>query len=570
MGWVSRMGWVSCMGEPTGFMEHGRELPRRRPVPVRVRDWREVYEPFDEASTRTQGARCMDCGIPFCHDGCPLGNLIPEWNDLVYRGDWEEAGERLHATNNFPEMTGRLCPAPCEAACVLGISTDPVTIERIELEVAERAWSEGWVTPKVAAVATGKRVAVVGSGPSGLACAQQLARAGHAVTVLERAERPGGLLRYGIPEFKMEKHVLDRRLAQLRAEGVELVCATAVGMAPPPAHGGGEGSEPGEPGRPVEGGRSVRPGEGGRSVEPGRSVRSVRSGEGGRPVEPGELRGIGAACASDVRSVSARDLLRNYDALVLATGATVPRDLVVPGRELAGVHFALEYLKPANLVQEGAIERSPIDAHGRHVVIVGGGDTGADCLGTAHRQGAASVVQLEILPEPPRVRSADHPWPVWPVILRTSAAHEEGGTRRWSVSPSSFVDDGTGRVGALRGTEVRQSVEGGRTIFEPVDGGEIELPCDLVLLAMGFVGTELRGAVAELELALDARGNVAVGPDWSTSAEGVFACGDAARGQSLVVWAIAEGRSAAAAVDRWLMGESGLPAPLAPGQAVLR
>ncbi len=518
------------MGEPTGFMQHGRELPRRRPVRVRVRDWREVYEPFDETSARTQGARCMDCGIPFCHDGCPLGNLIPEWNDLVYRGDWEDAGERLHATNNFPEMTGRLCPAPCEAACVLGISTDPVTIERIELEVAERAWSEGWVTPQAAATRTGKRVAVVGSGPSGLACAQQLARAGHAVTVFDRAERPGGLLRYGIPEFKMEKHVLDRRLAQLRAEGVELVCATAVGT-PAPAHGGGEGPE---------------------------------------LVEPGQLRGIGAASAPGVRSVSAKDLLRTYDALVLATGATVPRDLVVPGRELAGVHFALEYLKPANLVQEGALERSPIDALGRHVVIVGGGDTGADCLGTAHRQGAASVVQLEILPEPPRERSAEQPWPVWPVILRTSAAHEEGGTRRWSVSPSAFVDDGTGRVGALRGTEVRQTVEAGRATFEPVPGGEIELPCDLVLLAMGFVGTERQGAVGELRLALDPRGNVAVGPDWSTSADGVFACGDAARGQSLVVWAIAEGRSAAASVDRWLMGESRLPAPLVPGQVALR
>jgi glutamate synthase (NADPH/NADH) small chain len=521
---------VSCVGKPTGFMEHGRELPRRRPVPVRVRDWREVYEPFDEASSRTQGARCMDCGIPFCHDGCPLGNLIPEWNDLVYRGDWYDAGERLHATNNFPEMTGRLCPAPCEAACVLGISTDPVTIERIELEIAERAWREGWVAPQAAPVPTKKRVAVVGSGPSGLACAQQLARAGHAVTVFERAERPGGLLRYGIPEFKMEKHVLDRRLAQLRAEGVELVCATAVGIAGPAAHGA----------------------------------------EGGWPVEPGELRGSGTACAPGVRSVSARALLRTYDALVLATGATMPRDLVVPGRELSGVHFALEYLKPANLVQEGALERSPIDARGRHVVIVGGGDTGADCLGTAHRQGAASVVQLEILPEPPRERSADHPWPVWPVILRTSAAHEEGGARRWSVSPTSLVGDGAGRVRALCGNEVRQSLEGGRVTFEPVPGGEFELPCDLVLLAMGFVGTERRGAVAELGLALDARGNVAVGPDWSTSTEGVFACGDAARGQSLVVWAIAEGRSAAAAVDRWLMGESGLPAPLVPGQAALR
>ncbi len=520
------------MGKPTGFMEHGRELPRRRPVPVRLRDWKEVYEPFDGAAARTQGARCMDCGIPFCHDGCPLGNLIPEWNDLVYRDDWHDAGERLHATNNFPEMTGKLCPAPCEAACVLGITTDPVTIERIELEIAERAWAEGWVTPHAPSAPTGKRVAVVGSGPSGLACAQQLARAGHAVTVFERAERPGGLLRYGIPEFKMEKHVLDRRLAQLREEGVELLCSTSVGVAP------GE-------------------------------QRRARHGE-QQGLEPGEQRGVGAACAPDVRTVAARQLHRDYDALVLATGSTVPRDLQVPGRDLSGVHYALEYLKPANLVQEGVLERSPIDAHGRHVVIVGGGDTGADCLGTAHRQGAASVVQLEILPEPPRDRGDDHPWPVWPVILRTSAAHEEGGARRWSVSPGALVDDGAGRVGALRGHEVRLTTEGGRTTFEPVAGGEFEIRCDLVLLAMGFTGPERKGVVAELDLDLDARGTVAVGPDWSTSADGVFACGDAARGQSLVVWAIAEGRSAAASVDRWLVGASALPAPLAPGQAAMR
>ncbi len=527
---MGRTGRVRRMGKPTGFMEHGRELPRRRPIPVRVRDWSEVYEDFDEGSARVQGARCMDCGIPFCHDGCPLGNLIPEWNDLVYRGDWEDAAERLHATNNFPEMTGRLCPAPCEAACVLGITTDPVTIERIEYEIAERAFREGWVAPHPSGVRTGKRVAVVGSGPSGLACAQQLARAGHAVTVFERAERPGGLLRYGIPEFKMEKRVLDRRLAQLRAEGVDFVCATAVGAAAhPPAD----------------------------EVGPW-------------PVEPGELRGTGTVCAPGVRTLSARAVLSDHDALVLATGATMPRDLVIPGRELRGVHFALEYLKPANLVQEGVLDRSPVDAHGRHVVIVGGGDTGADCLGTAHRQGAASVVQLEILPEPPRARSDDNPWPVWPLILRTSAAHEEGGTRRWSVSPSELVGDGTGRVAALRGNEVRLVVEGGRTTFEPVPGSELELPCDLVLLAMGFVGTERRGAVAELGLLLDAHGNMAVAPDWSTNVEGVFACGDAARGQSLVVWAIAEGRSAASAVDRWLTGETGLPAPLAPGQVALR
>ncbi len=487
------------MGKPTGFLEHGRELPRRRPIPVRVRDGREVYEPFDESAVRTQGARCMDCGIPFCHDGCPLGNLIPEWNDLVYRDDWFGASERLHATNNFPEMTGRLCPAPCEAACVLGISTDPVTIERIELEVAERAWDEGWVTPHVPEARTTKRVAVVGSGPAGLACAQQLARAGHAVTVFERAELPGGLLRYGIPEFKMEKRVLDRRLAQLRAEGVEFVCSTSVGL-----------------------------------------------------------------------SISARQLLGAYDALVLATGSTVPRDLPVAGRDLSGVHFALEYLKPANLVQEGRLDAPTIDARGKHVVIVGGGDTGADCLGTAHRQGAASVLQLEILPEPPGERGPDQPWPAWPVILRTSAAHEEGGARRWSVSPTELVGDGAGRVRALRGHEVAPALLDGKPAFEPVPGSEFEMPCDLVLLAMGFVGPEPHGVIAELDLELDGRGNVSVRPDWSTSHAGVFACGDAARGQSLIVWAIAEGRSAAAGVDRWLMGETSLPAPLTPGQVALR
>ncbi len=516
------------MGKPTGFMEHGRELPRRRPVPVRVRDWHEVYEPFDESAVRTQGARCMDCGIPFCHDACPLGNLIPEWNDLVYRDDWVDAAERLHSTNNFPEMTGRLCPAPCEAACVLGISTDPVTIEHIEEEIAERAWAEGWVTPHPPASRTKRRVAVVGSGPAGLACAQQLARAGHAVTVFERAERPGGLLRYGIPEFKMEKHVLDRRLAQLRAEGVDFVCSASVG-------------DPGDPGGP------------------------------GDPDDPGDRAGpAGGACAPGVRVVPARQLAEEHDALVLAIGSTVPRDLAVPGRELGGVHFALEYLKPANLVQEGALGSSPIDAAGKHVVIVGGGDTGADCLGTAHRQGAASVVQLEILPEPPRERGAEHPWPLWPVILRTSAAHEEGGARRWSVTPTELVGDASGRVRALRGSEVLVSVEDGRTRVQPVPGAGFELPCDLVLLAMGFLGPDPRGAVGELGLELDPRGTVAVGPDWQTSVEGVFACGDAARGQSLVVWAIAEGRSAAAAVDRWLMGTTALPAPLVPGQTALR
>jgi glutamate synthase (NADPH/NADH) small chain len=521
------------MGKPTGFLEHGRELPRRRPVAVRIRDWREVYEPFPVESARAQGARCMDCGIPFCHDGCPLGNLVPEWNDLVYRDDWSDAIERLHATNNFPELTGRLCPAPCEAACVLGINTDPVTIERIEHEIATRAWAEGWCEPQLPRERTGRHVAVVGSGPAGLACAQQLARAGHAVTVYERAERPGGLLRYGIPEFKLEKHVLDRRLAQLRAEGVRFVCSTAVGTGTP--HPGGRGA----------------------------------AGGGGR-LEPGQVRGPGAASAPDVTVIPALTVLQDHDALVMATGATLPRDLPVPGRDLRGVHFALEYLKPANLVQEGGLGRSPVDAAGKHVVIIGGGDTGADCLGTAHRQGAASVHQLEILPEPPGLRSAEHPWPVWPVVLRTSAAHEEGGRRLYSVTTTELVGDGTGAVQALRGHQVEMRTDGGRPRFEPVGGSEFELPCDLVLLALGFAGAERHGIVAELGLELDGRGSVAAGPDWSTDADGVFVCGDATRGQSLVVWAIAEGRSAAAAVDRWLMGETALPAPIVPGQLALR
>jgi glutamate synthase (NADPH) small chain len=517
------------MGKTTGFMEHGRELPRRRPVPVRLRDWREVYETFPAESTMQQGARCMDCGIPFCHDGCPLGNLIPEWNDLVYRDDWPEAMERLHATNNFPEFTGRLCPAPCEASCVLGINEDPVTIERIEYEIVERAWSEGWVSPQQPTVHTGKSVAVVGSGPAGLAAAQQLVRAGHLVTVFERAEKPGGLLRYGIPEFKMEKAVLDRRLAQLEAEGVSFVCSTSVGGAP-------------------EGSGSAADGE----------------------LEPGEERGLGTACAPGVRVRPAAEVRAEFDAVVLAGGATLPRDLPVPGRELDGVHYALEYLKPANLVQEGALASSPITAAGKRVVIIGGGDTGADCLGTAHRQGAASVHQFEIMPEPPSDRLADNPWPVWPLILRSSAAHEEGGERLFSVTTTEFVDDGSGAVRALRGHTVEMRTEDGRPVFEVVPGTEFELECELVLLAMGFLGTERRNAVGELGVEVGPRGSVAADTDWATNVEGVFVCGDQTRGQSLIVWAIAEGRSCAAAVDRWLMGTTSLPAPIEPGQLALR
>jgi glutamate synthase (NADPH/NADH) small chain len=520
------------MAKATGFMEFGRELPRRRPVSVRLRDWKEVYEPFPEEATKEQGARCMDCGIPFCHDGCPLGNLIPEWNDLVYRDDWPDAMERLHATNNFPEFTGRLCPAPCEAACVLGINDNPVTIERIEYEIVERAWDEGWVTPQVPTVRTGKSVAVVGSGPAGLAAAQQLVRAGHGVTVFERAEKPGGLLRYGIPEFKMEKAVLDRRLAQMEAEGVTFVCSTTVG-------GAREGAREG-------------------------------SGDGTDVMEPGEQRGLGTASAPDVEVRPAAEVRASFDAVVLAGGATLPRDLPVPGRELAGVCFAMEYLKPSNLVRERALASSPIDAKGKRVVIIGGGDTGADCLGTAHRQGAASVHQLEIMSEPPSDRLADNPWPLWPLILRTSSAHEEGGERLFSVTTTEFLDDGAGAVRALRGHTVEIRTEGGRTFFEEVPGSGFELPCELVLLAMGFVGTERRGAVAELGVSVGPRGTVEADGQWATTADGVFVCGDQTRGQSLIVWAIAEGRSCAASVDRWLMGTTSLPAPLAPGQLALR
>ncbi|HUC37674.1 MAG TPA: glutamate synthase subunit beta [Acidimicrobiales bacterium] len=502
------------MGKPTGFVEYPRRTPVRRPVKVRLRDWHEVYEPFEESESRRQGARCMDCGIPFCHEGCPLGNLIPEWNDLVYRGDWYDAIERLHATNNFPEFTGRLCPAPCEGACVLGINSDPVTIERIEYEIAERAFSEGWVTPQVAANRTGKSVAVVGSGPAGLAAAQQLARAGHRVVVFERGERPGGLLRYGIPEFKMEKAVLDRRLRQLSAEGVEFRCATSVG--------------------------------------------------------PGEKRGLGSACAPDVEVVSAEELAASFDALVLAGGATLPRPLEVAGSHLGGVHFAMDYLKPSNLVREGVLEASPISAKGKHVVIIGGGDTGADCLGTVHRQGALSVHQLEILPHPPDTRPSDNPWPTWPLIFRTSSAHEEGGERVYGVNANELVGDSSGNVRALRCHEVEMVTSSGRVSFEPVPDSEFELDCELALLAMGFLGPERHGVVAELGLELDSRGNVACDSSWQTGREGVFVCGDMARGQSLIVWAIAEGRSCAASVDRWLVGQTALPAPLVPGQLALR
>jgi glutamate synthase (NADPH/NADH) small chain len=485
------------MGKTTGFMEFGRETPTRRPVPVRLRDWKEVYEPFRKDRIQVQASRCMDCGIPFCNDGCPLGNLIPDWNDLVYRDQWEAAMERLHATNNFPDFTGRLCPAPCESACVLGINSDPVTIKQVEVEIIDRAWAEGWVAPVPPAKSTGKRVAVVGSGPAGLAAAQQLTRAGHAVTVYERSDAPGGLLRYGIPEFKMEKRHLDRRISQMQAEGTAFVSSVSIGAS---------------------------------------------SGDG---------------------SVAASELVASNEAVVIAVGSTVPRELNIPGRSLAGIHHAMEMLPMANKAAftDDPIAACEINAAGKQVIIIGGGDTGADCLGTVHRHGARSVHQFEIMPRPPEMRDPSTPWPTWPLMFRTSSAHEEGGERVFSVNTLEFVDDGNGQVAALRACEVEMKTVDGRLTFEPVEGTEFELPCDLVLLALGFSGPEPEVADA-FEVDLTARGNIARGSDYQTARPGVYVCGDAGRGQSLIVWAIAEGRSAAMHVDRYLMGSTLLPAPL--------
>ncbi|MEB3023805.1 glutamate synthase subunit beta [[Mycobacterium] crassicus] len=477
------------MADPRGFIKYPlRILPQRRPVSERLGDWNEVYEEFAEDTLRQQAGRCMDCGIPFCHTGCPLGNLIPEWNDLVRTGRWREAFDRLHATNNFPDFTGRLCPAPCEPACVLGINQPPVTIKQVEYEIVERGFKEGWADPIPPSVRTGKSVAVVGSGPAGLAAAQQLTRAGHAVTVFERDDRIGGLLRYGIPEFKMEKRILDRRLAQMVAEGTVFATGVNVGV-----------------------------------------------------------------------DVTADQLRSDFDAVVLAGGATAWRDLPIPGRELGGIHQAMEYLPWANRVQAGDLAEPPITAHGKKVIIIGGGDTGADCLGTVHRQGATGVHQFEIMPCPPENRDASTPWPTYPLIMRTSAAHEEGGKRVFAVNTEEFIGR-DGQVAGLRAHEVRR--QGGS--FEKVDGTDFELEADLVLLAMGFVGPERSALLTGLGVEFTDRGNVARDSGFATAVPGVYVAGDMGRGQSLIVWAIAEGRAAAAGVDRFLMGTTALPSPVAP------
>jgi glutamate synthase (NADPH/NADH) small chain len=479
------------MSDPKGFMNYGRELPARRPIEERKLDWVEVYTEFPREKLQIQAARCMDCGIPFCHQGCPLGNIIPDWNDLVYRGRWKEALAELHATNNFPEFTGKLCPAPCESACVLGINQEPVTIRRIEESLALRGWEEGWISPETPESRTGKRVAIVGSGPAGLAAAQQLNRAGHLVTVFERDDAIGGLLRYGIPDFKMEKRFLDRRLEQMQAEGVVFQHSVNIGV-----------------------------------------------------------------------DLPAIKLVDDFDAVLLACGSTLPRDLPVPGRELNGIHFAMEYLPQQNRRVAGTwFEAKPqITAKGKRVVILGGGDTGADCLGTVLRQGAAEVYQFEIMPKPPESRDASMPWPNYPMILRTSAAHEEGGIRDWSISTQSFSGDNgcVTKLHAMR-VELSEPDENGRRSISEIPESAFEIETELVLLALGFVHPERDGLVSELGLELDHRGNVKADKDYATSIDGVFAAGDMRRGQSLIVWAIAEGREAARSVDMYLMGTSQLP-----------
>ena len=464
------------MGKVTGFKEYTREAPARRAVTERVHDYLEVYQPFPDDKVRTQAARCMDCGIPFCHTGCPVNNIIPDWNDLVYRDEWKDAIRVLHSTNNFPEFTGRICPAPCEAACVLGINEPPVTIKVIEKTIVEHAWQKGWIKPEPPETRTGQKVAVVGSGPAGLAAAQQLNRAGHWVTVFEKADRIGGLLRYGIPDFKLEKHVVDRRLEQMTEEGVRFQTNAHVGVTHP-----------------------------------------------------------------------ADDLRKEFDAILLAAGAEAPRDLKVPGRELKGIHFAMEFLPQQNKRNAGDAVGDQILATGKRVVIIGGGDTGADCLGTSHRQNPKSVLQFEIMPMPPQDRAPSTPWPLWPLQLRAESSHEEGGVRDWAVGTTSFIGDEKGHVRGLRAVRV-----GPPPKFEPIPGSEYTMDVDLVLLAMGFTGPVQKGMIEQLGVNLDARGNVATNGSYMSSVPGVFAAGDMRRGQSLVVWAISEGRSAARAVHEYL------------------
>lgn len=480
------------MGKVTGFIEAGRRTPARRDKVERISDWQEIYLEWSDSDSRRQASRCMDCGVPFCNNGCPLGNLIPEFNDFVYHGAWQEAIQRLHATNNFPEFTGRVCPAPCEASCTLSINSDPVTIEMIEKTIVERGWEQGWIKPEPAENKTGKKVAVVGSGPSGLAAAQQLARAGHSVTVFERNEYIGGLLAIGIPEFKLEKRVVDRRVDQMKKEGVEFKVSTNVGI-----------------------------------------------------------------------DITHEELLENFDAVCLAAGSTVPRDLPVEGRELNGVHFAMDFLGQQNRRLKGQ-EFSPeetIDVKGKNVVIIGGGDTGADCLGTSHRQGAANIVQMEIMPRPPEERITTNPWPQWPTIFRTSSAHEEGGDRDFNVLTKRFVDDGNGNVKRLECARVEwvKDEETGRFNMNEIPGSEFTLEADAVFLAMGFLHPQHEGLLDALGVEYDARGNVAADGSMKTNLDKVFACGDMQRGQSLVVHAIASGRRTARMIDIFLTGDSRLP-----------
>jgi len=471
------------MGKVSGFLEYSRETPERRPPAERINDWFEIYNPFPEDKIRLQGARCMDCGVPFCHTGCPVQNIIPDWNDLVWHGRWREASRVLHSTNNFPEFTGRICPAPCEAACVLGISEPPVTIKNVEKTIVDRAWDEGWIVPELPPTRTGKRVAIVGSGPAGMAAAQQLARAGHTVTLYEKSDRIGGLLRYGIPNFKMEKHLIDRRIDQMQAEGVEFVVNAHVG-----------------------------------------------------------------------KNVPVKDLRRDFSAILLTGGAEYPRDLKVPGRDLKGIHFAMDFLPQSNKVCEGDTVPDQILATGKRVVIIGGGDTGADCLGTSHRHKAAHISQFELMPKPPEERSPHTPWPLWPMQLRIESSHEEGGMRDWSVNTVRFSGDADGNVTKLHGVRVGPAPK-----FDAISGSEFEMDVDLVLLAMGFTGPVRAGMLDELGVAIDPRGNVMTNGSYMSSVSGVFAAGDMRRGQSLVVWAIAEGRKAARGIDEFLMGTSRLP-----------